>query len=390
MHRQAKNVKVAENNIRFIHTSDWQLGMTRAFLSEEASSRFSQARIDAISTIGKLAKEHEAQFIIVAGDVFESNQLSKQTLMRTLDALGSIPVPIFFLPGNHDPLDGSSIFLAKEFEKSGDHIIVLTDMTPVAVPGHSGVEVVGAPWRTKHPSSDLCKDLAESLEPAKGIIRVAVCHGQVDILSPDTSRPETIDLAVAEQAIDAGKFHYLGLGDRHSVTEVGNTGRVHYSGAPVATAFDEVDPNKALLVELSDTGDCNVKPLDVGSWQFIVEAQAMNGPDDLMLFEKWLNDLPNKECTAVKIGFQGSINLATAAALDELMESKAEVFASLKTRDRTTDLAIVPDELDQDSVSLSGYAKETWDELLGMAAKDDTEAQDALRLFYRLSAQGGS
>ena len=193
--------------IRFIHTSDWQLGMTRAFLSEEASSRFSQARIDAISTLGKLANENEAQFIIVAGDVFESNQLSKQTLMRTLDALESVPVPIFFLPGNHDPLDSSSIFSVKEFVDSGDHIIVLTDMAPVAVPGLSGVEVVGAPWRTKHPSSDLIKDLADSLEPVKGNIRVAVGHGQVDFLSPDVSRPEIIDLEVAEQAIDANKFH---------------------------------------------------------------------------------------------------------------------------------------------------------------------------------------
>lgn len=376
--------------VKFIHTSDWQLGMTRAFLSEEAASRFSQARIDALSTLGKLAKEHEAQFIIVAGDVFESNQLSKQTLMRTLDALESMPVPIFLLPGNHDPLDGSSIFSTKEFERSGDHIIVLTDMAPVPVPGLSGVEVVGAPWRTKHPSSDLCKDLAESLEPAEGVIRVAVGHGQVDTLSPDASRPEIIDLELAEQAVDAGKFHYLGLGDRHSVTKVGSTGRVHYSGAPVATAFDEVDPNRALLIEMTDKGNCDVTPLEVGNWQFMAEAFAMNGPDDLELFQKWLNDLPNKECTAVKVGFEGSINLATAAALDDLMENKAEVFASLKRRDRTTNLAVVPDELDQDSVSLSGYAKETWDELLTLAAKDDAAAQDALRLFYRLSAQDGS
>ena len=58
------------SSIRFIHSSDWQLGMTRAFLSPEAASRFSQARIDAISALGKMAKEHGAQFIIVAGDVF--------------------------------------------------------------------------------------------------------------------------------------------------------------------------------------------------------------------------------------------------------------------------------------------------------------------------------
>ncbi|HED13777.1 MAG TPA: hypothetical protein ENI62_09025 [Gammaproteobacteria bacterium] len=378
------------SSVRFIHSSDWQLGMTRAFLSAEALSRFSQARIDAIATLGDLAKAHEAQFIIVAGDVFESNQLSRQTLMRAIDALESLSVPIFLLPGNHDPLDAASIFSTDEFMRVSEHIIVLRDMESVAVPGVPDVEVVGAPWRTKHPSSDLCRDLADSLAPASNIIRIAVAHGQTDTLSPDPSRPEVIDLANAEKAIRDHKFHYLGLGDRHSVTEVGSTARVHYSGAPVATAFDEDDPNKALLVELEPDGQCRVEPLEVGAWLFIAEQRAMNGPKDLAAFEKWLNEIPNKECTVIKVGFQGSVNLATAAMLDEIMDSKAELFASLRQRERTTDLAIVPDELDQDSVSLSGYARDTWNELHEMAQQDNLVAQDALRLFYRLGAQGGA
>jgi len=378
------------SSVKFIHSSDWQLGMTRAFLSPEAASRFNQARIDAITTLGKLAKQHEAQFIIVAGDVFESNQLSRQTLVRAIDALESLPVPIFLLPGNHDPLDAASIFSAKEFLGVAEHIIVLRDMDPVAVPGVPGVEVVGAPWRTKHPNSDLVRELADSLDSANDIICIAVAHGQVDTLSPDPSRPEVINLECAERAIQEGKFHYLGLGDRHSVTEVGNTGRVHYSGAPVATAFDETDPNKALQVELVLNGDCRVEPIEVGAWAYIAQERAMNGPEDLAAFEKWLNEIPNKERTVIKVGFQGSINLATAAALDEIMESKAELFASLRQRARTTDLAIVPDELDQDSVSLTGYARDTWNALHQMAQQDEPAAQDALRLFYRLSAQGGA
>lgn len=378
------------SSVKFIHTSDWQLGMMRAFLSPEAAFRFSQARIDAITTLGKLAKKHEAQFIIVAGDVFESNQLSRQTLVRAIDALESLPVPIFLLPGNHDPLDAASIFSTKEFIGVGDHVIVLRDMDPVAVPGVPGVEVVGAPWRTKHPNSDLVHELADSLDSANDNIHIAVAHGQVDTLSPDPSRPEVISLESAERAIQDRKFHYLGLGDRHSVTKIGNTGRVHYSGTPVATAFDEADPNKALLVEVELGGDCRVEPLEVGAWIFIAEDRAMNGPEDLAAFDKWLNEVPNKERTAIKVGFQGSINLATAAALDEIMDSKAELFASLRQRERTTDLAIVPDELDQDSVSLSGYARDTWNALHQMAQQDDPAAQDALRLFYRLSAQGGA
>ena len=34
--------------VRFLHTSDWQLGMTRHFLEGEAQARYSAARIDAI------------------------------------------------------------------------------------------------------------------------------------------------------------------------------------------------------------------------------------------------------------------------------------------------------------------------------------------------------
>ena len=361
--------------------------MTRAFLTPEASARFSQARIDAIATLGDIATERDARFIVVAGDVFESNQVSRETLVRTLDALNALPVPVFLLPGNHDPLDGASVYSTPEFQSTADHVTVLRDREPIAV--SEGVEVVGAPWKTKHPSSDLCADLAAELEPSPhGTVRIAVCHGQVDTLSPDTSRPEIINLASAEQAISEGRFHYLALGDRHSVTEVGSTGRIRYSGAPVATDFDEVDPNKALLVELDPgMGACNVEPVAVGDWHFIAEQFPLNGQDDLDRYSAWLDELSAKPRTAIKVGFEGSINLATAAALDEVFESKAELFASLRRRARTTDLAIVPDELDHDSVSLSGYAKRTYDDLLEQSMGGDTVAEDALRLLYRLSRQ---
>ena len=110
----------------------------------------------------------------------------------------------------------------------------------------------------------------------------------------------------------------------------------------------------------------------------------MNGEADLGDFRDWLDRLPAKERTAVKVGFAGSVNLATAAALDELMDTNAELFASLRRRERTTDLAIVPDELDEDSVALSGYAKATWNELLDAAGRGDAVARDALMLLYRL------
>ncbi len=379
---------------RFIHSSDWQLGMTRAFLSDEAAARFRQARIDAIGTLGRIASERKAQFIVVAGDVFESNQLSRQTLLRTVDALEALPVPVFLLPGNHDPLDGSSIFSSAPLLSASPHIIVLRDEAPVPVPGLEGVEVVGAPWRSKRPSTDLCAQLAASLPPSRGVARIAVCHGQVDTLSPDPDRPEIIRLAAAEQAIEDGRFHYLALGDRHSLTEVGRTGRVHYSGAPVATAFDEERPNHALLVDLTADGSCQVEALSVGSWHFIAQDHAINGSEDLAAFRQWLTSLPDKERTVVKTGFTGAVNLRVRADLDALLEQQGTLFASLRQRQRTSSLTVVPDQLDRDSVALSGYARTAWHQLIALSESADHDqarvAQDALRLLYRLIDASGA
>ena len=42
--------------MKFLHTADWQLGMTRHFLDEDAQARYSAARRDAIVAIGALAR----------------------------------------------------------------------------------------------------------------------------------------------------------------------------------------------------------------------------------------------------------------------------------------------------------------------------------------------
>ncbi len=94
---------------RFLHSADWQLGMTRHFLSEEAQARFSQDRLDAVRALGRLARDEACEFVVVAGDVFESNQVDRRTIARAIEALRAIDVPVYLLPGNHDPLDAASV-----------------------------------------------------------------------------------------------------------------------------------------------------------------------------------------------------------------------------------------------------------------------------------------
>ena len=103
---------------KFLHTADWQLGMTRHFLSDEAQARFTAARIEAITSIGALAVEEGCSFVVVGGDVFESNQVERQVVVRSLEAMKSTPdVTFYLLPGNHDPLDAASVFRSKTLRR---------------------------------------------------------------------------------------------------------------------------------------------------------------------------------------------------------------------------------------------------------------------------------
>ena len=104
----------------------------------------------------------------------------------------------------------------------------------------------------------------------------------------------------------------------------------------------------------------------------------------VFIVNQWLEQQPDKARTVVKVGFTGTVNLALAGRLDALMEEQAELYASLRYRERTSDLVIAPDQLDADSVSLAGYARSAWEELLAQAESDPVSLA-ALRLFYRAS-----
>ena len=75
--------------IRFLHTGDWQLGMTRHFFSEGVHERFAQSRFDVARELGRIAEEENCQFMVVCGDVFESNLVDRKTVLRAIEALNT-------------------------------------------------------------------------------------------------------------------------------------------------------------------------------------------------------------------------------------------------------------------------------------------------------------
>ena len=373
---------------RFLHSADWQLGMTRHFLDEDAQARFTQARIDVLRTLAHLARDSDCAFVVVAGDVFEHNQLDRRTVVRALDALREFSVPVHLLPGNHDPLDAASIYRSDAFlsaKPDGVHVLETPDAVEVA----PGVELVGVPWTSKRPLSDRVADVLVGLVPLADGVRVMVAHGAVDVLSPDADDPARIGLAAVEAALADGRIDYLALGDRHSLTPVGTSGRVWYPGAPEPTAFREVDAGKALVVDL-DRERCEVTPHDVGTWRFEDREVLLDGRADLDALEQAIDDLPDRERTILRLTLRGTLTLTQKARLDDLLERARDVLGGLDEWERHTDLAVRPDDTDFADLDVSGFARDALRELRERAAgagADAERARDALSLLVRLAGR---
>ena len=376
---------------RFVHCGDWQLGMARHFLSDDAQARFGAARLDAITRIGAIAGDEGCDFVVVCGDVFESNHIQRQVLVRALEKMAATPdVAYFLLPGNHDCLDGSSIYRSPTFaDHKPANVTVLDGSGPVqAAPG---VEIVAAPWPNKHPGRDLVNEACDGLDPPQGL-RIVAGHGAVDTMSPVRDDPRLIALAPLQDKIAAGLLHYVALGDRHSTTAVGDSGRVWYAGTPEPTRYDETDPGNVLIVDLDAPGGAaEVTARRVGTWRFAQRDWELSADADIDDLEAWLRSLPDKDRTIVKVTLVGQVSVAQKARIDSVIDLAAEVLAALETWQRRSDLVVVPDSADLDHFALSGFARDAVREISALAARpadepDSAAARDALMLLHRLVA----
>src|SRR3954463_6214170 len=171
--------KEGRAEMRFVHTADWQLGMTRYFLNGEAQPRYSAARRDVVAGIGPLAENAGAEFVVVAGDVFEDNQLAPRDVSLSLEAIRAIGLPVYLLPGNHDPLDAASVYTSPLFIAECPENVTVLDRARVH-DVRPGLQIVAAPWCSKKPTSDLVSEVLHGLS-ADGVTRIVVGHGGVDV-----------------------------------------------------------------------------------------------------------------------------------------------------------------------------------------------------------------
>jgi DNA repair exonuclease SbcCD nuclease subunit len=371
--------------VRFAHTADWQLGMTRHFLSPGAQGRYDQARLEAIERIGRIAAAEGCEFIVVCGDVFEHVQVARKTAAPALRALRAVSeqVPVYLLPGNHDHLSSASIYASHWFgPERPANVHVLNE--PGVVEVRAGVELLVAPWDGKQPPAEQVDRLA-ARAPIIGsdAVRIGVGHGGVDTSASQLTE-DPISVATLEKALADRRIDFVALGDRHSRTQVGTTGRIWYSGTPEPTATREIDPGQLLVVDIEPGAAAKVTPHQVATWTFAEREFVLRGADSADDVLAWLDGFPAPARTVAKPILRGELTIAEHARLTEAIEHRRDLFAAIPASGRS-DVRVRSDDQDFADLELTGFAAEALDELRGV---DSDTARDALGLLLRLA--GGS
>lgn len=367
--------------VRFIHTSDWQIGKVFRFVDDATMGLLQEARLQAITRIGELASEHGARHVLVAGDVYDMETLSKRSLNQPLERMRAVAgIQWHLLPGNHDPHRPNGLWERLLREGLPDNVHVHIAAMPASLEDEVSV-LLPAPLFRKRTLDDPTAYM-DNAETSDGATRIGLAHGSVTSFGSDDGG--TSNLVAPDRTNRAG-LTYLALGDWHGQRMINE--RCWYSGTPETDAFDVIDGGQALLVEIDGPRAVPVvTSLPTGHYTWIQLSEQVNVRDDIDYLAEKLRGFSDKlERVLVDLTVEGTMSLEDRRYFQEQIgDGVSAAFRFMRVDVHR--LFPRPTAEDLDQIDRGGFVRAAAEELKRLMG-DDSEvergvAAEALQRLY--------
>lgn len=370
--------------MRFIHTADWQIGKPfRQFGDREAVLK--RARLDAIEAIGRLAMAEGAAHVLVAGDVYDSETPTPQTLREPLERMRAFQsVAWHLIPGNHDPHRPKGVWDRVVAADAPGNVHL--HLAPEPVPLGDAAVLLPAVLTRKAEGGDLSAWM-DRAETAPGLVRIGLAHGSVVGFDGDGEASNPID----PRRPDSAGLSYLALGDWHRTLRIGPA--CWYAGTPEPDRAGSQEVGRALLVDIAGPGaPAMVEERTVGSFRWTTREERVGDDADLADLEARLRALPSLSSTVLRLRLAGTLALAGRAELDRRLVGLAAAVFHLDVD--LSALSARPTAADLEAIDFGGVLRQAADRLRGLAEDDARpadqrrRAENALVELYLMAADG--
>ena len=197
-----------------------------------------------LRSLGEIAREHELTHVLVAGDVYDFENVSTRILNQPMERMRAFEkIEWHLLPGNHDHQRVNGIWDRLAHSGLPINVTVHLEAKPMRLENNS-VAILPAPLfhrRSLRDPTDYMKDVDLPL----AYTRIGLAHGSVrQFGTTKESTANYIDAAGIKPYLS-----YLALGDWHGQQRISS--KCWYSGTPEVDAFDTVNGGRALIVGIA-------------------------------------------------------------------------------------------------------------------------------------------
>lgn len=252
--------------LTILHAADFHLDSPFHSLPIQEAQQRRQGQRKVLESLGELALAHKVDLVLLAGDLFDSDQVYPETLEALSRTLGQMPCPVVIAPGNHDCYTPHSPYAAARWP-GNVHIFTGESVTAIPFP-ELGVTVYGCafvgPFREDDP-------LAGFSAPRDGSVSIGLFHGEV--AKAGRYAP------IAPESLASSGLAYAALGHVHAAqAHADGPTPWAYAGCVQGRGFDEPGDKGCYLVRLENSrADFTFLPLP-GPRYWVLSAPVGDDP----------------------------------------------------------------------------------------------------------------
>lgn len=256
--------------MKILHTGDIHLDSPFAGLPAKYAEERRRDIREAFSGMMRYAKNAGVDMVLIAGDLFETPFVTRETVALLRRDFSELQCPIIITPGNHDPAHENSIWMKKLFPKNV-YVLKSPELCRISF-DYLNCDVYG--WAFTSSNMGTCP-LSDKHPMNPDRINIVVGHG-------DTTSPIGNKCPIPPAVIRAFGADYCALAHLHNPENANSTlaGAAYYCGCIEGRDFGECGIKGAIVADV-EKGDVRTQFVRFSNKTYRIEEIRVDGASDM-------------------------------------------------------------------------------------------------------------